>query len=1262
MVPNFIDPFLNYLLEVDYYHQSWGYEVGEVQACISELRFLKMCVCWFSRYDKNDCSEENLEYLESMLYTLESTWEHLVAILDETLDAFEEEKNLRKHTETFSMKSFERIPEEEEEVAIRSGMEYKGQDGYVAWLTKEAVPHWNLWSSHFQITIEESKLYVRRYCPYMLHCRFNHSCTSNADQILIFLDAILLNLKGNLMLKKQIETFEGNLMLLQAVIKLIPDDCVSELRDFKEGLYNDINKLAWVTFFFWAKAEDKDIPAELNLMLSGMSLKIINPSVSDVPNFYFRGLKAMRLQHSDDTLLLGQAVPGFLDLLFEYLEVPFNEDFQVFRDGLITLFTFLANPHAEGCAEDEVFSLIHGQFGDFLRQGSCLREKDSPEKEVRLRDFMTQIENLKGKIKKMHNLIPDSSSYTFPRTSGLGFIDCLLQKLKECLNREKLFIPFAKHLIMKIEQELVSLRPTLNDIFDLQKEHKELQNTRLRLINLAYLTEHVVNSCSVVLYPIWYNMVSLADILDEIKLIKEKIDTVKHTNFDIDAVLPKLVGSNVEIPTGDRYSGASEVMIGCDEEVDTIVDQLTWGPKSLEIVSIVGMGGSGKTTLARKVCDTQQVRSSFHISAFCTVSQVYSARSVLIHILKEIKKVVDKIDSKTDDDLGHLLKQQLSGKRYIVVMDDVWNIDAWEKLKSSFPDNNNGSRIIFTTRESDVAMKAKSKFSPHSKRLLSDEESWELLKTKAFLKGSSPPNLTKVGKVIARNCKGMPLAVVLIARLLKREKRSLTLWDEIARDTVSFASEEGCMKVLELSYKHLPGPLKSCFLYFGVFVEDEKIPAKRIMLLWVAEGFVQKTQRESVGIVAKRYLSELVDRSLVQLAKRSSSNGIKTCQVHDIIRDFCQRKAQEENFLRLINGVAAFNSSHFNQYRVCMNKECWKLFVDAEVTAPGIKSLIYHDKSVFIYGCECSKLNLSKLQLIQVLDLEKVELSGSTSEINRILESIGSLVHLIYLALSMPQRYSEDFKVLPCMPNLKNLESCIIRGNASWPGQSFWKMERLRHVDIGKCRVSLNQSNLDAYPPLDNLESFSRVFITPQTAMALLHRLPNVRKLNCYGVDLFCGRWNLAFDILIKLESLKLSVGYNLHVIFPDTLKKLSLHGCSLYQHLGKLPCLEVLKIHGSRELTWDIEEGEFPELKFLKLQYLMLREWNVSADSFPLLQQIVVEDCYYLDEMPALFRESTTLERIEVYNCSPSLERSACEIREEQRDLGNEIQLIHRR
>ncbi|KAL9170589.1 hypothetical protein ABFS82_04G154800 [Erythranthe guttata] len=600
--------------------------------------------------------------------------------------------------------------------------------------------------------------------------------------------------------------------------------------------------------------------------------------------------------------------------------------------------------------------------------------------------------------------------------------------------------------------------------------------------------------------------------------IKKKVMEFKD-DHNMQPAYSMLASPSTPLITTDKNT-----MVGFDEQLLQLLDKLTGQQSNRQIIPIVGMGGIGKTTLAQNAYEHSLIVHHFDIRTWVTVSQKYNVKQLLLQLLSENNSQMD------EQLLGQKLHKMLWGRRYLIVTDDIWSIEAWEEVCRFFPDNNNGSRIVVTTRISNVATHFDSLLFELS--FLDEDQSWDLFCKKTFGEVGCPLELEDIGKEIVQKCKGLPLSISVIGGLLGRSHKTQEYWKIISKDLISnlnLEKDENCSSILSLSYTYLPPHLKPCFLYVGIFPEDHEILVSQLIKLWVAEGFIKPNKAQSLEDIARGYLNDLVDRNLILKHKLGSNGRIKFCKIHDLLRDLSLKAAQKDEFMCMMEDIP--QGIERERRIVCNRKEALHTLQLASLTRTLVTS---------IHG------RLSNNRLLRVM------LFNNIGKRNFLRWHSVDQVNTRYLAYNELTYFRSFFLVkLPSSIDvLWNLQTIIIKREIKAPSE-IWEMRQLRHVDIWGLNPPDPPQNGDQNHDeivLQNLQTLKSVrnFVWSEEACK---RVVNLRKLNIvYGRHSKRSNDYSLHNIckyLHKLESLKCS-SYGLDNVlqkltFPSSLKKLYL-------------------------------------------------------------------------------------------------------------------------
>nr|XP_009758685.1 PREDICTED: late blight resistance protein R1-A-like [Nicotiana sylvestris]XP_016458650.1 PREDICTED: late blight resistance protein R1-A-like [Nicotiana tabacum] len=1029
----------------------------------------------------------------------------------------------------------------------------------------------------------------------------------------------------------------------------------------------------YASTFFWLYLPDL-APEEINVLLSDflrMRIKPIQPCIREIYVNVLQSLKAtiqsgwypnIQREPAADT------EASFVKIILHNLaELPANSNSSqrvALNDHLANLQEMLnllrANIIHAPIQDLELLSVLRYIDTVIIDVGllvySLYKGEDEEKEDIALAEVNPAqvLDQLPGNIQHIisaviYPTIRKAFQSKLPGINGLGYVDFLLNNLKEFQSRHSDSLASVTKQLQIIQKDFESSQPFLKAVS--QAQHNDLdkiQSCATQLINKAYEVEYIVDACICKVH-VWCLEHWLLDIMEEITLITTDVADIQGKNIVEDAMDTGTIHTSLNWA---RSPMMNDELVGFKDVIEDLRYLLIRGTRGRDVISIVGMPGLGKTTLAYRLYSDRSIVSYFDIRAMCCVSQIYSRKHLLLAILRDVIGEDSKRRENHADELANELRKALFSKRYLILVDDVWEASAWDDLIGCFHDGNNGSRIILTTRNHEVANYARSESDPLQLRMFNDDESWELLRKKVFGDESFSPLLTKVGQKIAKKCGRLPLSIALVAGILAETEKKEECWEQVANNLGPRIHKDS-RAIIEQSYQMLPYHLRSCFLYFGAFLEDSVINVSKLTRLWISEGFVKSCEGKSLEDIAKGYLENLFGRNLVMGTKRSSGGEIKACLIHDLLHDFCKERAAEENLLVSIKRRDQNTNPSSCVY--CHKQLAHRMSIYGEDYHIGeSSSYLSHVGSFIMHNrvhLTCRELShiFYTYKFLKVLDLEFTCIDSFPTD----------LVYLRYLAAKTSKPSISSF-----IANCWNLETLIIHndeGKMSVP-ITLWEMIKLRHLHISKCSFIIeNAEELhENSKTLYDLKTLSTpCFSCVEDAELMLGKTPNLRELKCRvkGID------NFQYYVLnfpTGIETLKIQNANPKKkipfCISAPNLKNLKLKYFHLHpQHLlgiASLQNLQVLKLECVyfKDREWKVSNGEFPQLKVLKLHNIIsLREWTVHDDAFPNLEHLVLRHCYSLEEIPSCFRDISSLKSIVVRICNDSVDKSARDIWETQ-------------
>ncbi|KAF7092526.1 hypothetical protein CFC21_095003 [Triticum aestivum] len=831
-----------------------------------------------------------------------------------------------------------------------------------------------------------------------------------------------------------------------------------------------------------------------------------------------------------------------------------------------------------------------------------------------------QIVLVKSCTEKRRPLLKAEEKMEFVVGASEATMRSLLGKLGGLLAQEYTLIQGVRSDIQYINDELACMQAFLGDLGSALDDHdRRLKNWMKQIRDMAYDMEDCIDDfahrlpqdslsdarCSFIataIYEVW-TFWPRRDIASKIAELKVRAQYIaeRRNRYGVNNPNPRTssgAGATHAVTYGiAEHLVASRQLIRTENPVGVKVDMeklggwLTKRDKGSHraVVSLIGFGGVGKTTIAMALY--RDFRNEFDCRASVTVSQNFDEDEVLRDILGQIKptdsqikpkeekegsntgklekkslvqdikssvkRVVptlsghrpqrndgstqSKVETMNHDQLIEELKKRLDGRRYLLLIDDIWSVETWETIRNWLPhDNTKDSRVIVTTRFQAVGAACSERDGTdyvHTVNVLSDAHSKSLFHQSV----SEPPSSkegermdtrsqadvpsvstessegdgtdnqpsahvqrSKVGEKeevhmdIWKYCGGLPLAIVTMAGLVAcNPQKQSDHWSKVCQslfpEQVAPLTLEGVTRILDYCYNDLPADLKTCSLYLSIFPKGSKISKKRLTRRWISECFVAEKQGLSAEEVADTYFNQLVSRKIIRPVDHSSNGKVKSFKVHDMILEYIVSKSSEENFITVVGGHWLMPTPSNKVRRLSMQSSGSK----HGKSTKGMN--LSQVRSLTAFGSQNRRLPFHSFNngIIQVLDLE-----GWKGLTVKHLNDICKMLVLKYLSL----RRTEVSEIPSKIEKLQYLETLDIREtDVGVLPKAFGQLKQLRSMLGGNknTKKALKLPHEKNKEPMKALRILSGIEIDEDSsAVASLHQLTGLRKLSIYKLNI----------------------------------------------------------------------------------------------------------------------------------------------------------------
>ncbi|KAK8464403.1 hypothetical protein PHAVU_011G200820 [Phaseolus vulgaris] len=866
-----------------------------------------------------------------------------------------------------------------------------------------------------------------------------------------------------------------------------------------------------------------------------------------------------------------------------------------------------------------------------------------------------------------------------------------IHSLADDAERKQFTDPIVRNWLLKVKDAVLNAEDLLDDIQMLSKRQVDAESESqtsgctCKVLNFFKSSPITISSLN---KEIECKMNQILNYLEFLSSLRGDLGLKTATSF-------RSRSSN-ELPQKSQTTSlvVGTDIYGRDHDKRLIIESLTSDLNDRNqplILSIVGMGGVGKTTLVQHVFnDSWADEAKFDVKAWVCVSEEFDVFKISRAILEAVTKSTD--DSRDLEMVHKKLGEKLTGKKFLLVLDDVWNENQtkWEEVRKPLVLGAQGSKILVTTRSKEVASTMWSK--EYSLQQLQEDDCWKLFAKYAFRGDDTQlnPECRDIGMKIVKKCKGLPLALKTMGSMLYN-KSSITEWKTVFQSEIWEFSKERCdiIPALALSYIHLPSHLKVCFAYCALFPKDYEFKKEDLIQLWMTENFAHYHQHSRTPEeVCQQYFNDLLLRSFFQ----QPDGNKEVFLMHDLQHDLatyvgggiyfrCELDQIEK--IQKVTRHFSFELGYpkcFDGFGTLCNTEKLRTFVSIHSFLWSIKMSIHELFSKFKFIrilslSHCSDLqelpdSVSNLEHLRSLDLSLTAIKKLTEKICslshlqilklnycRDLEELPSNLHLLTNLCRLELIQTKVRKIPPCLGKLKNLKvvmSSFIVGHGREFGvqligelnlEGILSIEELQNVENSEDALTAYLKNKTHLVALTLELGWNRNSIDSNKEEKVIENLQPSKNLKELSIFRYGGKqfpnWLLG-NLLWNMESLVLN----------------ECESCEYLPPLGILPFLKFLritKLDGIVSIDGDFHGNNFCSFKSLEtLEFSnMIRweKWDCEAvtNAFPRLRHLSIRNCPELKgELP---KQLITLETLEIEDCQ-QLEASVLRAHDEKLQL----------